>query len=59
MQLLISSPLASIIQQYGFKPVCFAFAFLPLCSWILVHLLIPDHLQPNPVTEPHAEQQVA
>ncbi|MGD0437210.1 MAG: MFS transporter [Bryobacteraceae bacterium] len=48
MQLVISSPLAWIIQKYGFKPVCFAFALLPLCSYALVHTLIPDEAGHHP-----------
>ncbi len=48
MQLMISSPLAWIIQKYGFKPVCFSFSLLPLCSYALVHFLIPDQAAPEP-----------
>ena len=42
MQSLISRPLAAVIEKYGFEPVCFAFAWLPIAGYVLVHLLIPD-----------------
>ena len=40
MQSFISRPLAAVIERYGFGPVCFAFAWLPIASYLLVHLLI-------------------
>jgi ACS family hexuronate transporter-like MFS transporter len=42
MQSFISRPLAAVIEQYGFGPVCFAFAWLPIAGYFLVHLLIPN-----------------
>jgi ACS family hexuronate transporter-like MFS transporter len=57
MQLVISSPLAWTIQKYGFKPVCFAFALLPLCSYALVHWLIPDHVGHEHVPQPQTAAQ--
>lgn len=43
MQSLISRPLAAVIEQYGFAPVCFAFAWLPIAGYFLVHMLIADN----------------
>jgi hypothetical protein len=31
-----------IIQRYGFQPVCFTFALLPLVAYLLVHFLVHD-----------------
>jgi ACS family hexuronate transporter-like MFS transporter len=42
MQFLISRPVARIIEQYGFQPICLVFALLPLGSYFLVHKLIRD-----------------
>lgn len=42
MQSCVSRPLASVIERYGFAPVCFVFAFLPLAAYLLVHVLIAD-----------------
>jgi MFS transporter, ACS family, hexuronate transporter len=42
MQSSISRPLASVIEHYGFTPVCFTFALLPLAGYLLVHLFIAD-----------------
>ena len=42
MQAVVSPPLGAIIEHYGFKPVCFTFALLPLLAYSLVHFLIPD-----------------
>jgi ACS family hexuronate transporter-like MFS transporter len=43
MQSLISRPLAAVIEAYGFAPVCFTFAWLPIAGYLLVHLLIADN----------------
>lgn len=43
MQSFISRPLATVIEKYGFGPVCFAFACLPIAGYLLVHLWIPDN----------------
>lgn len=42
MQSVISRPLASVIEHFGFAPVCFGFALLPLAGYLLVHVLIAD-----------------
>lgn len=42
MQAAISTPLASVIERYGFQPVCFLFALLPLIGYVLVHFLVRD-----------------
>jgi len=49
MQFVISSPLAKVVERYGFGPVCFTFSLLPLCSYAMVHWLIPDGTHPDPV----------
>jgi len=43
MQSIVSRPLASVIEHYGFGPVCLTFACLPIMGYILVHFLIPDN----------------
>ncbi len=45
MQSVISRPLGAIIERYGFQPVCFTFALLPILSYILVHTVIRDDAQ--------------
>jgi len=42
MQAVVSRPLGAVIEHYGFQPVCFTFAFLPIVSYLLVHALIRD-----------------
>jgi len=42
MQSLISRPLAGWIERYGFGPVCLVGSFLPIASYVLVHLFIRD-----------------
>ena len=42
MQTVVSKPLAVIIDRYGFQPVCFTFALLPLAAYFLVHFLVRD-----------------
>src|SRR5208283_4250715 len=42
MQSFVSRPLAAVIERYGFAPVCFIFAGLPIAGYILVHLLVRD-----------------
>ncbi len=51
MQSFISRPLADVIERYGFGLVCFAFAWLPIASYILVHLLIADNSGSDPVRQ--------
>src|SRR5207244_8249885 len=48
MQAVISTPLARVIERYGFMPVCFVAALLPLLSYLLVHYLVPDYVEPDP-----------
>jgi MFS transporter, ACS family, hexuronate transporter len=43
MQSFISRPLAAVIERYGFGPVCLVFAWLPIASYALVHLFVPDN----------------
>ena len=43
MQAVVSKPLGAVIERYGFQPVCFTFAFLPVASYLLVHFLISDN----------------
>lgn len=45
MQTVVSRPVGAIIERYGFQPVCFTFALLPLLSYLLVHFVIPDDTQ--------------
>lgn len=40
MQSLISRPLAAWIERYGFGSVCVLGSFLPLASYVLIHLFI-------------------
>ncbi len=42
MQSIVSQPIAAIIERYGFAPVCFLFALLPLASYIVVHLAVHE-----------------
>lgn len=47
MQSSISRPLAEVIETYGFVPICFAFALLPLAGYLLVRLWIADGVDPE------------
>jgi MFS transporter, ACS family, hexuronate transporter len=40
MQSIVSRPLADVIENFGFAPVCFAFALCPIAGYFLVHVLI-------------------
>jgi ACS family hexuronate transporter-like MFS transporter len=40
MQSIISRPLADVIENFGFAPVCLTFAVLPIAGYFLVHVLI-------------------
>ena len=42
MQSLVSPPLGWVIEHYGFQPVCFVFALLPIISYLIVGALIRD-----------------
>jgi MFS transporter, ACS family, hexuronate transporter len=42
MQSIVSRPLASVIENAGFAPICFTFAILPIAGYSLVHVLIRD-----------------
>jgi MFS transporter, ACS family, hexuronate transporter len=49
MQAIISRPLAYVIENFGFAPVCVTFALLPMVGYLLVHLLIGDESNTEPV----------
>ena len=49
MQAAISTPLAQVIERYGFQPVCLIFAVLPLTGYALVHFLVRDDSGVDPV----------
>jgi ACS family hexuronate transporter-like MFS transporter len=51
MQSIISRPLAAGIERFGFGPVCFAFAWLPIAGYLLVHLLISDNAGCDPIRQ--------
>jgi len=51
MQFVISSPVAWVAERFGFVPICFVFAFMPICSYAVVHWLIPDGAHPETVEE--------
>lgn len=53
MQSFVSRPLAAIIERYGFGPVCFTFAWLPISSYLVVHLVIRDDSGFVPVRQSH------
>jgi len=42
MQAVVSTPLARVIEIYGFEPICFVFALLPLAGYALVHFTVRD-----------------
>ena len=46
MQFVVSRPVGQIVERYGFRPLCFTFAFLPIISYFLVHHLIRDETPP-------------
>ena len=48
MQFVISGPLGRIIEQQGFRLICFTFALLPILSYFLVNFLIQDDQTSNP-----------
>jgi ACS family hexuronate transporter-like MFS transporter len=48
MQSVISPPLAAVIKNFGFAPVCFTFALLPIAGYLLVHVLIPNQSNTDP-----------
>lgn len=45
MQFVVSAPLGSVIERYGFQPVCFTFALLPIVSYFLVQFVVPDNTE--------------
>jgi len=51
MQSVISRPLAAVIENYGFVPVCFIFAWLPIAGYLLVHLQISDKSGFDPIRQ--------
>lgn len=48
MQSIISRPLANVIETFGFAPVCFTFAILPIAGYSLVHVLIRNESSMDP-----------
>lgn len=58
MQSLISRPLASVIEQFGFNIVCITFACLPIASYLLVHLLVADNSNPKPITQSQLKEKI-
>lgn len=48
MQAIISRPLGQIIERYGFKGVCFTFAFLPLVAYACLTIFVRAP-KPEPV----------
>jgi MFS transporter, ACS family, hexuronate transporter len=59
MQSFISRPLAAVIERYGFGPVCFAFAWLPIAGYVLVHLLVIDNSGSDPVRQSQIAENAA
>lgn len=47
MQSAVSRPLAFVIEQYGFTPICLGFACLPIGGYLIVHLFISDRIDPT------------
>jgi MFS transporter, ACS family, hexuronate transporter len=48
MQSIISRPLAAVIENFGFAPVCWTFAILPIAGYVLVHVRIRDDSAMDP-----------
>src|ERR1700683_4195601 len=48
MQSFVSPLLAAVITNFGFAPVCFTFALLPIAGYFLVHVLIPNESNADP-----------
>jgi MFS transporter, ACS family, aldohexuronate transporter len=48
MQAVISRPLGTVIENFGFGPVCVVFAALPLAGYALVHSRISDESRIDP-----------
>jgi ACS family hexuronate transporter-like MFS transporter len=48
MQAIISRPLAAVIEDRGFAPVCLIFALLPIAGYLLVHVLIRNESSMDP-----------
>lgn len=59
MQSFISRPLAAVIERYGFAPVCFIFAGLPIAGYILVHLLVRDDSGSEAIFQSQNQSQIA
>jgi ACS family hexuronate transporter-like MFS transporter len=51
MQSFISRPLAAVIKDYGFGPVCFTFALLPLAGYLLVHFFVRNDSGADPILQ--------
>ena len=51
MQSIISRPLADVIENFGFAPVCIVFAILPIAGYLWVHVLIRDESSLDPAAD--------
>jgi ACS family hexuronate transporter-like MFS transporter len=58
MQSVISRPLAAIIEHYGFSPICFTFACLPIAGYLLVHLLVADNSGARPIGQSQLAESI-
>jgi MFS transporter, ACS family, hexuronate transporter len=48
MQSIVSPALAAVIKNFGFGPVCFAFAICPIAGYLLVHVMIRNESSLDP-----------
>jgi hypothetical protein len=48
MQSIVSPALAAVIKNFGFGPVCFAFAICPIAGYFLVHVMIRNESSLDP-----------
>jgi ACS family hexuronate transporter-like MFS transporter len=51
MQSIVSPVLAAVIKNFGFGPVCFVFALLPIAGYSLVHVLIGNESSMDPAAD--------
>ncbi|MBV9768621.1 MAG: MFS transporter [Bryobacterales bacterium] len=50
MQSIVSRPLGTVIERYGFAAVCVTFGVLPLLGYVLVHIFVRDDSGADSVT---------